>query len=47
MSIYTRRGSANSSNFGTPKSSIDESDLLQGPPSVNIEQPSDQMSPAY
>ncbi|MBQ8635358.1 PilN domain-containing protein [bacterium] len=44
MSMYTRRaGGKDQANNEVPK--IDESDLLKGPPRINIEQPSDQMQP--
>lgn len=43
MSMYTTRSSGDNSK-SAPK--IDESDLLKGPPAVNVEQPSDQMTPA-
>ncbi|MBR3604510.1 MAG: hypothetical protein IKL52_00600 [Candidatus Gastranaerophilales bacterium] len=47
LSEYTTRTSSKNGGYGGEKpSGIDETDLLKGPPSTNIEQPSDQMSPA-
>ena len=45
LSAYTSRNKKNS-DYSKKSGKIDESDLLQGPPATNIEQPSDQMSPA-
>lgn len=43
MSMYTRRSTGDGQQ-DAPK--IDESDLLKGPPLINVEQPSEQMTPA-
>lgn len=43
MSMYTNRSTGDDSQ-SAPK--LDESDLLKGPPPVNVEQPSEQMTPA-
>lgn len=48
LSSYTTRGVSKDgqSSYNQQSQGIDESDLLKGPPSINIEQPSDQMAPA-
>ncbi len=46
LSAYTtRKSNDNRGGYEEQPSGIDESDLLKGPPKVNIEQPSDQMAP--
>lgn len=46
LSSYTTRSVSKNQPGGDQSQGIDESDLLKGPPPINIEQPSEQMAPA-